>query len=763
MPTNIKQTPADPQRFDVSKATLRVDSFMTQFIKIGGIGIILTVFGIFLFIVAQVIPLFSKAEVEPTQTLDTDVTDYAVMGVDEWSELPFLADLNGTFHFIDATGNRAPFSKTVERPDGTTFTAARYHQKDETVAFGTADGQFVMVNVDYKAIFAEEQERSIEVDVITHRFIELDPDRRAIQSLDYFDADRRRLIAAIVGDDNETRVVAASFTRKKSLFGGTSDWKPYHTYDLTANIEGHPTDVLINGMGNAAIVATSDGEVYYFRKKGEELLLEQRFHPFGNAPIATIDWLFGNESLVFTSHQGHNTIYSLSLDPENEAAGRQYQHTKTLQPLPGPGNVYSKSLRNRSFLITSGNTVSIRYSTTEDVRWETTLPFTPRAGVLGSKYKTFFLVDADSRLHQYALQDPHPESSLQAFFAKIWYEGQSEPKYMWQSTGGGSDFEPKLSMMPLILGSLKGTLYAMMFALPIAVLASLYTSQFLKPEYKKIVKPMMEIMASLPSVVLGFLGALWLAPLIENRVPSLILILVFVPATAVAIGFIWGHLPRALRMRLKPGQEFLVFIPILLLVSWVGWNLGPVFEKMVFVVTDPNTGERIADFRMWWPEATGMSFQQRNSLVIGIMMGFAVIPIIFTISEDAMSNVPRYLTSASLALGASRWQTAWRVVLPTASPGVFSALMIGFGRAVGETMIVVMATGNTAIMDWNIFNGMRTLSANIAVELPEAPVHSTLYRSLFFGALLLFLITFIVNTLAEVMRNRLREKYKTAG
>ncbi len=138
-----------------------------------------------------------------------------------------------------------------------------------------------------------------------------------------------------------------------------------------------------------------------------------------------------------------------------------------------------------------------------------------------------------------------------------------------------------------------------------------------------------------------------------------------------------------------------------------------------------------------------MRFDQRNCLVVGFAMGFAVIPIIFTISEDALSNVPQRLISASLALGATRWQTAMRVVLPTASPGIFSAIMIGFGRAVGETMIVLMATGNTPVLDWNIFTGMRTLSANIAVEIPEAPYGGTLYRVLFLAGLLLFAATFV--------------------
>ena len=166
-------------------------------------------------------------------------------------------------------------------------------------------------------------------------------------------------------------------------------------------------------------------------------------------------------------------------------------------------------------------------------------------------------------------------------------------------------------------------------------------------------------------------------------------------------------------------------------------------------------------YRTWLQSAMGVTYDQRNSLVVGFAMGFAVIPIIFTISEDALSSVPKSLTSASLACGASPWQTAWRIVLPTASPGIFSATMVGLGRAIGETMIVLMATGNTPVMDWSPFNGMRTLSANIAVEIPEAPLHGSLYRVLFLAAFLLFVLTFILNTVAELVRQRLRRRYES--
>jgi phosphate transport system permease protein len=167
------------------------------------------------------------------------------------------------------------------------------------------------------------------------------------------------------------------------------------------------------------------------------------------------------------------------------------------------------------------------------------------------------------------------------------------------------------------------------------------------------------------------------------------------------------------------------------------------------------------DLRTWLSNEAGISYDQRNALVVGCAMGFAVIPTIFSIAEDAVFGVPKSLSDGSLALGATPWQTLLFVILPTASPGIFSALMIGLGRAVGETMIVLMATGNTPIMDWNLFEGMRTLAANIAVEMPESEVNSSHYRILFLAALVLFLFTFVVNTGAELIRQRLREKYSS--
>lgn len=192
-----------------------------------------------------------------------------------------------------------------------------------------------------------------------------------------------------------------------------------------------------------------------------------------------------------------------------------------------------------------------------------------------------------------------------------------------------------------------------------------------------------------------------------------------------------------------------MLIPVVCLGMWLSLTLSVPLETLLFDGNLP----------LWLNREFGITYDQRNSLVVGMAIGFAVIPTIFSISEDAVFGVPRHLTSGSLALGATPWQTVVGVVILTASPGIFSAVMIGLGRAVGETMIVLMATGNTPIMDMNIFQGFRALSANIAVEMPESEVGSTHFRVLFLAALVLFLVTFVVNTVAEIVRQRLRVKY----
>lgn len=743
-----------------ARSTLVVDRCMAYGITIGGIGVVAAVLGIFVFILAQILPLFRGAQVQPLSSRALPAQAYAVLGADEWAELPFVLTPEGTMLLVDLVGNRGVQRAELGLDPTLVVSAARYHQAQQTVLLGTADGRFSLVKLQYKATF-DQGERRVTAQPSAGPVLPLGQPGQAIRQIAYGEAGGRMLVAALQEAEGRSSVHAVTLGQPRGLLGAGT-LRLERAYELSDQIQGQPQAVVVPSQADGVIVATREGTVYAFALHGQEMVLRQVWTPFQDLPqtgIATMDFVFGSASLAFVSTSGVNRVFSLYV-----AAGqheRRFGQTKSFPALPDAATFYAASLRNKAFLTGSGQVASLRYSTTETIRWQATLPFTVQHALVGSKYHRLLFLDTASTLHVYHLDDPHPESGLTALLGKIWYEGASQPAYSWQSSGGSDDFEPKLSLIPLMLGSLKGTIYAMLFAVPIALLAAIYASQFLDPSWRVLMKPTVEVMASLPSVILGFIAALWLAPLIETRVPSLLLMLGSIPAVALLCGRVWSSLPPRTRSWIKPGYEFLAFMPVLLVTSYVAWSLGPFLERLCFVVTYPDTGQTVADFRLWWLQVTGASFEQRNSLVVGFIMGFAIIPIIFTITEDALSSVPAELKSASLALGASRWQTAIRVVLPTAAAGIFSALMIGLGRAVGETMIMLMATGNTPILDLNIFAGMRTLSANIAVELPEAPLHSTLYRTLFLGGMVLFLLTFVMNTLAEVVRQRLRERYRT--
>ena len=291
----------------------------------------------------------------------------------------------------------------------------------------------------------------------------------------------------------------------------------------------------------------------------------------------------------------------------------------------------------------------------------------------------------------------------------------------------------------------------MLLSIPLAVCGAMYTAYFMAPAVRSKIKPVIELMEALPTVILGFFAGLFLAPFMESHLPGVFAILLILPLGIIAFGFLWAQLPATVRYLIPDGWHVVLLIPLVVLLSWLSFSLSQPMELLFFQ----------GDMRNWLSNDLGINFDQRNAMVVGFAMGFAVIPTIYSIAEDALFGVPKSLSHGSLALGATPWQTLVKVVLPTASPGIFSAVMIGMGRAVGETMIVLMATGNTPIMNANIFEGMRTLAANIAVEMGESALGSSHYRILFLAALVLFLFTFVVNTLADVVRQRLRKKYST--
>ncbi len=324
----------------------------------------------------------------------------------------------------------------------------------------------------------------------------------------------------------------------------------------------------------------------------------------------------------------------------------------------------------------------------------------------------------------------------------------SPAEYRW-GISGPDGTEPEYSLLPLIFGTLKGAVYALLFAVPVSVLAALYASQFLPRALKENLKPLVEIMAAVPTVVLGFIGGVWLAPFLASHVFALFLAPVFISGAVVAVFVLRHQAPDRFRVFKHPGREIWLLLVAVLAGGWLALECGALLEAAYLH----------AGYETWLNESLGLNYAQRNAIVVGMVMGLAVTPIIFTISEEALSAVPRSFSEGSLSLGASRWQTAVRMVLPAAGAGILAAVLLAFSRAIGETMIVVFVSGNIPALDWSAFSGFRALSAGVALELPNAARDDSLYRILFLAAFLLLVSTFAINTVAELVRRRLRRRY----
>ncbi len=405
--------------------------------------------------------------------------------------------------------------------------------------------------------------------------------------------------------------------------------------------------------------------------------------------------------------------------------------------------------RDKSFLVHRQTTAEVVHLTSR--RTLVKLPDFPENAVvarLSARLDGAFAVAADGAVHRWSLQLYHPEVSARTLFLPVRYEGYERADVVWQSSGGSEGFEAKLSLLPLIVGTCKGALYALLFSAPLALAGALYVNQFAPRRLREVVKPVIELMAAVPSVVVGFLAALFLAPLVREHLLVSLALLLAAP-TVAAVAVVLSLAPAHWQRRLAGRWELPLVLGLLVAAGAALLMLEPYLHQAWFG----------GDVVHWLYERLGVTYDQRNALVVGFALGFAVVPIIFTIAEDALSNVPPSLIAASMALGATPWEAARTVVIPAASPGLFAAVMLGLGRAVGETMIVLMATGNTPLMSLSPFNGMRTMAACIAVELPEAPYGGTLYRVLILTALLLFCFTFVINMIAAAVAERLRQRF----
>jgi len=709
-----------------------VNAITQRIVAVGGAAVIAAIALIFIYLLWVVAPIFGSAHVEQGRTYQLPPAETAFLEVNESTELLFRISTAGQIEFMRlATGEVvnteqiADSVKMVRRvePHGTVY------------ALLDNSNQLQIFEATYPISFSND-ERSI--DTRFHPLFGEDP-------ID-------------LGDPDDFDVVFEDFTVTVGIIDGQSlAIRQYPDAEAGFELEfpritevelDRSYDRVFFGPRLAWVYLVSfDGTIEIFdlsNIRSPKQLYRGRLVAEGER-LTDIEPLLGRYSiLVADAHQHVSQWFLIRTE-----LGRTLAKVRSFD-LDAPIVSIVPEQRRKGFVVIDGNArLNLLFTTSERQLAQfdmgsagfQALTLAPRADLLVT-------AAADGTVNTYEIDNKHPEISWSSLWSKVWYEGYEEPVYSWQSSSADNDFEAKFSLTPLLFGTIKAAFYAMLVAIPVAIMGALYTAYFMAPVMRSIVKPGIEIMAALPTVILGFLAGLWLAPLIEAHLSAILSILIVMPVSIVLVSIIWQRLPDRIA-NMFDGWYGLLIIPILIATVACAFAIGPVLEDTFFG----------GDSKRWFSEVLGLDYDQRNALVVGLAMGLAVIPTIFSISEDAIYGVPTHLINGSLALGATRWQTMMRVVILTASPGIFSAVMIGMGRAVGETMIVLMATGNTPVMDWNIFQGMRTFAANIAVELPESEVDSSHYRILFLAALVLFMLTFVLNTVAELVRQRLRERY----
>ncbi|WP_085283910.1 ABC transporter permease subunit [Colwellia chukchiensis] len=699
-------------------------------------------------------PIFESVKVTPdTQFAIAESEQVLATGVDELKEVAYTITAQGMINFYQLVdgGRYQAGDKILSQQlvaDGEKLTQVVDVGQEQKLLLDSG-GHIQLVVPSFSASF-DTGERLIKPSVhypLGRAYLPIDESNMPLSKLGFAMDDEK---AIFVGFSHDQRLIKTTLFAEDDFSYDSAYQVQYQVVDYAVNAVD---DILLTPDLAMAFIRHSDQVAVFSLDEDAELKatiipqLEQ--NSSSQSRLTSMALLSGGSSLLLGDDRG-NVSQWFEVATDKGRAFKEIRRFKASDHEPVVA-IYTEQYRKSFYTQTPSGEIGLFYTTSAADLWRGTLHQGKAQAFAIAPRSDALILYSEKKLATFTVDNEHPEVTWQALWQEVWYEGYPEPDFIWQSTSGTDDFEAKFSLVPISFGTIKAAMYAMMFAVPIALTAAIYTAYFMTPGLRRKVKPTIELMEALPTVILGFLAGLWLAPIIEVYLPAIVLLLVFIPLSVFTTALAWHKLPRNYKARIPETWAPIILIPAIAIAAYAAFTLSPVLELHLFA----------GDVRQFITNDLGIDFDQRNALVVGIAMGFAVIPTIFSMAEDAIFSVPKHLTSGSLALGATQWQTLVKVVLLTASPGIFSAVMMGLGRAVGETMIVLMATGNTPILDWSIFQGMRTLAANIAVEMPESEVGSSHYRILFLAAFVLFVFTFVFNTLAEFVRQRLREKYSS--
>jgi phosphate transport system permease protein len=828
-------------------------------ITAGGIGTIGAVGLVFVYLASVALPLLKSPELSPQGAPSHVETPPAAIIPDDYGSLVSLASRDGVISTVRLDTGELLATARVDL--GAAVTSVARHAGEEYLAFGLADGSIVTGRVEFSSRILGDAEvpadlqslpqggrvalpgskwggtlertlsNQVRAQEVQVEFDEPIPSQGGgpVQRLDFARQGDNVTVVSLTRDGT-LRLIQSK--KKKNLLTRTEKVETSATVipeDLASDMPDH---VLMPGSGDNAYLIWNEGRLERLDLRtpaAVRVVEEVRLVEGKDAQVGAVGFLVGRETLMCGDSSGRITAWFRTRPVDattSDGVILAPAHRITFRPAGVTAIGPSPDSRLAAVGFSDGWVELVQVTAGRGIGGSQVSNGGPVAAVSLGKRSEGLLALASGNLWSFRLDPGYPEARWKTLFGRVWYESYDAPRYEWQTSGSSSASEPKMSLVPLVFGTLKATTFSMLFAVPLALLAAISTSEFLHRNVRSKFKPAIELLASLPSVVLGFVAAQVIAPFVADQITGLLCALVTAPMALLIGAHLWQLVPRetALRFHRVRIAALVICLPAGVV---LGLALGPTVERWLFngdirVWLDRQNGTAAGGWlflllpasaiatmfvmrevtsrfarerREWtrlqaglaslarlaismaltlgiaWLAAWGLTragfdprgtlvgtYDQRNALVVGFVMGFAVIPIIYTIADDALAAVPEHLRSASLGAGATPWQTAVRIVVPTAMSGLFSAVMVGLGRAVGETMIVIMAGGNTPIMDLNPFNGFHTLSAALAVELPESVQGTSHFRTLFLAALCLFFLTFVVNSVAEVVRMRFRKR-----
>jgi phosphate transport system permease protein len=767
------------------RSVLVADFIANWTITIGGLGVIVAVFGIMVFLAQVVWPLFAGSQVlqQGRATLEGASADVLMELSDEYRTIVVAVQRDGEVGINHrASGRRI---NSVRFPIGERkITAFARTLNGHDVAIGFDDGSLRLgkINIevavlaasddkvglralaggdrtDGEAIYSSiegEQIRRISVSVALEEPQQIAPQGVPLVALDLrLGGAVERPTRSFVSVDAQGAVRLSRSEMNRSLLGGTAGTARVESSVLPPLPAGTAVaSLLLTGLADQVYVVDRAGTVFRYdtRDPQKASLAERTRLTAAGVTVTTLGFLVGEQSIVVGGSDGSvNVFFRLQRPRVATTDGFVLVKAHELEAQSAAIRAFAASPQSKSFATADANgQVWVRHATSRQTLLKLSTQGSPLTAVaITPREDGVLAISASHTLWDWRIHMPHPETTLASIFGRVWYEGYPEPEHTWQSSSGTDAFEPKFSLVPLIFGTIKASLYTLLFAIPIALCGAIYTSEFLGPRVRNVVKPTMEMMASLPSVVLGFIAALILAPIVESWIGAIVLAFVVVPLCVLLGAYLWQWVPQQVVVRVGGSGRLVLVGAALICGVALAIGLAPAFERWFFAGSfkawtggDVGSSRPIMSLLLWpfafvllalaeargmlpriasgsassdgprpallrwlaslvaslalaWLLATALlaigwdvrggvvdNYVQRNTFIVGFVMGFAVIPIMYTIAEDALRAVPEHLRAASLACGATPWQTSVRVVLPTALSGIFAAVMVrqGSGR-----------------------------------------------------------------------------------